>query len=502
MFSLKGNSMILLVTQHGEQPRDMGYVLKKHPDKYMSREIPGGLVHVFFPRADDEACTCAIIAEVNAIEEVREGNAITDYVSEDPYVCGNLFLTAAKTALGTAMTGKCSDRPDLETAVRDYEFFMPSCGGSSSLARDLFGPLGYDVTADDVEQPDYIKEQKPLLCSVRLRKRGVLGECLRQVVLLAAVMSNRRYFKATISDVESVERLGEGWLGSHPMMSLVLSRFLEKKRSLISDANEKLEPTEKVEETAIDVDRITEEKIGIPAMNLHPMRLSMAAAFAREVSSARVLDIGCGEGRLTQRLIDIQAVERVTALDVSFNVIERAKRKTRHDHLTAGQQRLVFQHASVTDRHEWMLSADSAFLIEVIEHMDHHSLSLAMDNLMGWARVDTVFITTPNRDFNVNFPDPDCLRHPDHQFEFTGSEMVRWISEQAAKHRYSAVRFEIGPDIGGHRPTQGVAFCRGKGRQPEIEAALQSAADRVTRDWASRPNETKRELEFRAKESI
>jgi 2-polyprenyl-3-methyl-5-hydroxy-6-metoxy-1,4-benzoquinol methylase len=60
---------------------------------------------------------------------------------------------------------------------------------------------------------------------------------------------------------------------------------------------------------------------------LEPPHLELRAAFALEHVAAgdRVLDVGCGDGRITERLLAAGAV--VTALDVAEEALRRARRR-------------------------------------------------------------------------------------------------------------------------------------------------------------------------------
>ena len=46
-------------------------------------------------------------------------------------------------------------------------------------------------------------------------------------------------------------------------------------------------------------------------------------------------------------------------------------------------------------------------------------------------------MTTPNKDFNQYFPNPNALRHYDHKFEWTQHEFVNWCEEVSSKYGYS-----------------------------------------------------------------
>ena len=66
--------------------------------------------------------------------------------------------------------------------------------------------------------------------------------------------------------------------------------------------------------------------------------------------------------------------------------------------------------------------------VELIEHLMPHELEAFPRTVFGSIKPDIAVVTTPNKDFNVVFanPDPDRMRHPDHKFEWTREEFLNW----------------------------------------------------------------------------
>jgi len=59
-----------------------------------------------------------------------------------------------------------------------------------------------------------------------------------------------------------------------------------------------------------------------------------------------------------------------------------------------------------------------------------------------------VIVTTPNREYNVNFTGlpPGALRHGDHRFEWTRTEFHAWCESQASRFGYAVEYFPIGDE--------------------------------------------------------
>lgn len=69
---------------------------------------------------------------------------------------------------------------------------------------------------------------------------------------------------------------------------------------------------------------------------------------------------------------------------------------------------------------------------EVIEHVYSDVLSKFMNITLGIYQPEIMIVTTPNAEYNVNFPDlkygtsQSIFRHDDHKFEWTRKEFESW----------------------------------------------------------------------------
>ena len=57
--------------------------------------------------------------------------------------------------------------------------------------------------------------------------------------------------------------------------------------------------------------------------------------------------------------------------------------------------------------------------------------------IFAYLNPERVIISTPNRDFNINFPDPTKFRNWDHKFEWTRAEFREFLDEVAGKYGYT-----------------------------------------------------------------
>jgi hypothetical protein len=85
----------------------------------------------------------------------------------------------------------------------------------------------------------------------------------------------------------------------------------------------------------------------------------------------------------------------------------------------------------------------------LIEHLDPPRLAAFERVLWEFARPHTVVLTTPNREYNVQWPSLPAgqMRHKDHRFEWTRAEFEAWAQGVAARFGY-AVEFRLlGPAV-------------------------------------------------------
>ncbi|MDE7300079.1 MAG: methyltransferase [Lachnospiraceae bacterium] len=159
--------------------------------------------------------------------------------------------------------------------------------------------------------------------------------------------------------------------------------------------------------------------------------------------ASSVIDLGCGECRLTSLLLNEQQIRKITACDVSIQVLEKAAKVLRLDRMPSGRRnKLTLMQASLTYKDDHFAGFDCACVVEVIEHIEPMRIPAFERVLFEFAAPKTVILTTPNREYNANYEtmQENTLRHGDHRFEWTRAEFKAWCEQVCARFDY---HFEI-----------------------------------------------------------
>ncbi|WP_432056462.1 3' terminal RNA ribose 2'-O-methyltransferase Hen1 [Streptomyces sp. bgisy022] len=479
--------MFLTISTTGSPDRpatDLGFLLHKHPDKAQSFSTTCGRAHVFYPEADADRCTVALLLEVDTVALVKRGRgkgrggapdaALAQYVNDRPYAASSLLSVALGNVFSSALRGVCAARPAIPGLPRPLRVEVPAlpARGGAALVHRLFEPLGWTVTADPVPLDTTFPEwgDSRYVRLVLESDTLTLAEALRHLYVLLPVLDDAKHYWVSPDDVDKLLRVGEGWLPGHPEHRLITSRYLTRRWSLTRQALERLELVRLAESDDSDVQEIdnavaeeteTEEK----PTPLAVQRRDAVLAALREAGAARVLDLGCGQGQLVQALLRDPAYTEIVGLDVSMRALTIASRRLKLDRMgerQAARVKLLQGSLAYTDRR--LKGYDAAVLSEVIEHVDLPRLPALEYAVFGAARPRTVVVTTPNVEYNVRWESLPAghVRHGDHRFEWTRDEFRAWAAKVAERHGYTVEFRPVGPDdpeVG--PPTQMAVFHTG-----------------------------------------
>jgi len=484
--------MLLTITTTRQPATDLGYLLHKNPARLQSVEITGGQAHVFYPEATAECCTAALLLDLDPVGLVRgrgerggEGFSLQEYVNDRPYVASSFLSVALSKAFGTAMNGTCKDRPALpaEALPLVVTVAVVSAPGPD-WPRRLFEPLGYQVELEtsplDPTQPTWGDSG---YYTLHLRHAGLrLQDVLTHLYVLLPVLDNDKHYYVDQNEAEKLLHRGADWLPRHPERGFITRRYLRYRALYVNPLLARLLDADEVDESAAPDSLVAEDRASTtqaldpaatpgeenepgaspaspaansapePKLSLHDQRLQQVAQEIYELGPKRVLDLGCGEGKLLRLLLRQPKIEYILGMDVSHQALARAAQRLHLAEMPPRQRaRLDLIQGSLLYKDERLAGFDAAALVEVIEHLDPSRLAALEAVVFGQARPAHVFVTTPNAEYNQVYEalSAGTFRHADHRFEWTRAEFAAWASGVAERHGYTVRLAAMGEEAEG-----------------------------------------------------
>jgi 3' terminal RNA ribose 2'-O-methyltransferase Hen1 len=415
-----------------------------------------GQAHVFYSEATDEKCTVNLLLDINPISLVKNSRnntsdfALAHYVNDRPYVASSFLSVAIAKAFSTALNGKCIKRPELVDQVMDFNIqisVLPAPKGGEILIRRLFEPLGYKVELErhplDPNFPDWGASK---YYTLRLIASLKLSELLSHLYVLIPVLDTNKHYWVSQSEVEKLLQKGAGWLGNHPEKEQITKRYLKGIGGLTRNALDRLIKNDLYLETAGDEEENESTKI---KETLHQQRLKLALEELKKSGAKRVIDLGCGEGKLLKMLLKEKQFEEILGMDVSYRTLEKAMERMHYNEMPPKQkERIKLIQGALTYRDKRLDGYDAAAIIEVIEHLDLNRLKSFESVIFEFSKPKVVVLTTPNRECNELFEsmEPDAFRHADHRFEWTRLEFSNWAGQVAKTNGYDVEIKSVGEE--------------------------------------------------------
>ncbi|WP_133272517.1 3' terminal RNA ribose 2'-O-methyltransferase Hen1 [Hymenobacter radiodurans] len=495
--------MLLTITTTHQPATDLGYLLHKNPARLQSVDIAYGQAHIFYPEATAERCTAALLLDIDPVALVRnhrgpagEDFALEQYVNDRPYAASSFMSTALVKAFNTAMNGTCKDRPDLPDTLLPLEATVAALpAANASQLQRLFAPLGYEIETEahplDPTVPAWGDSR---YFTLRLRHPALrLRDLLSQLYVLISVLDNDKHYYIGQAEADKLLHRGGDWLPQHPDREFITRRYLRNLRQYVDPALERLLAGEEVDLTtasppspasALSAESQREGELDssissssqsdleldlkasspspwerglggealveqVQKQSLHDLRLDRVAEEISRFGAKRVLDLGCGEGKLVRRLLKIPHVEHILGMDVSHRELQRAHERLHIVEMPPRQrERLTLVQGSLLYHDPRLSGYDAAAVVEVIEHLDENRLVAFEQVVFARARPGAVLVTTPNADYNQRYETLSAgeFRHQDHRFEWTRAQFAAWAAGVAERHGYRVRVEPLGPE--------------------------------------------------------
>ena len=437
----------MTITYEGQNTQDLGFLLHKNPDRAQEFELSYGKAYVFYPEVSDARTTAALLLDIDPIDLARgklgsKDGGLFDYVNDRPYASTSFMSTAIARVFNTAMAGKCAKKQELaDTPLHlTATLYALKDNRDEKLATQLFEPLGYTVEARrtvlDEKFPDWgLSPYIDLTISGTVK----LSEMLNHIYVLIPVFDRQKHYYISKNEIQKLLDHGEGWLGKHPYREKITQRYFRQKKEYARKALDLLraQDEEEPEENTSDDTETEEEKEAKTPLNT--LRLEAVKQAVLSSGASSVIDMGCGEGRLTGMLLKEKQIQKLTVCDVSVNTLEKAADRLRLDRMPLTlRNKLTLMQASLTYRDKRFSGFDCACIVEVIEHIEPMRIAAFERVVFEFAAPRTVVLTTPNKEYNVNYENmkENALRHGDHRFEWTRAEFKAWADHVCEQYGY------------------------------------------------------------------
>jgi 3' terminal RNA ribose 2'-O-methyltransferase Hen1 len=232
------------------------------------------------------------------------------------------------------MSGRSKERPDLADAAIPLKAHLPviAARGGQDVVRRLFEPLGHSVqmTGSLLDEKFPSWGDSPYV-SLQLSGTTRLQDLLTHLYVLIPVLDNEKHYWVAGDEIEKLLKRGEGWLSNHPEKDLIVSRYLKRQRNLTREALSRLLEEDAPGEDAQDITIEADQPQKTPT--LHDQRLGSVLAAIKSAGAKRVLDLGCGEGKLLRLLLADKQFKAIVGMDVSWRSLEIAKERLKLDQL-------------------------------------------------------------------------------------------------------------------------------------------------------------------------
>ncbi|KAK4516642.1 uncharacterized protein ATC70_011619 [Mucor velutinosus] len=170
-----------------------------------------------------------------------------------------------------------------------------------------------------------------------------------------------------------------------------------------------------------------------------------------------IIDYGCGEAAVLSFLISAteNKLTKIAGIDIDPKVLQEAVErclpyKSDFEQLRPRPLVIDIYQGSVGVADDRLKNYQAIVCSEVIEHVYPDVLDAFLELTLGVYHPKVLIVTTPNGEYNVNFPDlkyntPESIfRHDDHKFEWTRKEFESWCEEGAKKYNYNTAYHGIG----------------------------------------------------------
>ncbi|MDJ0691192.1 MAG: 3' terminal RNA ribose 2'-O-methyltransferase Hen1 [Xenococcaceae cyanobacterium MO_188.B32] len=384
-----------------------------------------GKAHIFYPESSLDKTTVALLLDIDPIDMVRGARKLSgtrfslrQYVNDRPYVASSFMSVAISKAFSTAMNGTCKTKPELVETQIPLEAkisVLSAPKGGETLIHKMFEPLGYQVKLQrHILDEQFTDWGDSKYFTLELSQTITIKELLSHLYVLIPALDNDKHYFISQNEIDKLLEKGKNWLSTHPEKEQITRRYLLNLNSLSRLALERLNEGEEKEN--LEKEENPEQKHR--KETLHQKRLALVLEQLKQTGAEKVIDLGCGEGKLLRMLLKEKQFKKIVGMDISYDELSKAKDRLHWEELAPKQK----------ERIELFQSA----------------LTYKDKRLEGYPK--TIILTTPNREYNIMFENmkTGSMRHTDHRFEWTRKEFESWAKGVATRNNYQVKFLPVG----------------------------------------------------------
>ncbi len=145
-------------------------------------------------------------------------------------------------------------------------------------------------------------------------------------------------------------------------------------------------------------------------VSLNEQRIDTVMETLKSLGARRVIDFGCGEGKLLKVLWKEKSFEKLVGMDVSYRALEIARERLGIEEMHDRQkERIALMQGSLTYKDKRLEGFDGATCIEVIEHLDPFRLNAFERVVFQYARPKGVIFLTSHQMLSTTSNLRPCL---------------------------------------------------------------------------------------------
>lgn len=385
------------------EARAISYLLAKNPNNVYERYSKNHAVRFVYHTMTEDELYATIFVTPDPLALVNHDQAydITHYINDREFAVSTIFLSLIRSALGTALNGKPKEEYE-KYATQQFPFTFEIGPVSTSMSDDdiyaLWQPLGYNVTMQAVSNEKRAR-------FITLSNTVTLQQALQQIFILIPVMDDYKHYFIDEKEQERLKRYGEGWLDTHPMRDIIYKKALRFSH-LLNEAPKEKQPS------------------------LNTMRYEAIVKQVQKLPHRFVIDMGAGEGKLSEQLAQLKSVDKLFSVDPSNKALMKMTKRFSEADLPVLP---TIMWGSLYYEDESFREADVFILCEVIEHMNEERLPQIMKLITDTYTPKSIIITTPNAEYNHVY-ELQHMRHDDHRFEWTRAEFQAWCKAVAPQY--------------------------------------------------------------------